>query len=185
MALDPLWGNIFKQRSAGRDAVVEVLKNVPLFEELTDRELLRVERIVHKRRYGAGEAIVRENEPGAGMYIIRTGKVDIRQATRNGAHRHLAALGAGDFFGEMALLDEDTRAATAVATEDCDVLGFFKPDLFDLVKRDPQLGLKIVMGVARMLSLRLRYTNKQLIEIQGSAAGAGEAAGNEQGEVHP
>lgn len=185
MALDPLWGNIFRHRSAGREAAIEVLKGVPLFEELTHRELVRVERIVHKRHYRAGETIVRENEPGSGMYILCSGTVEIHQATRDGNHRHLATLGEGDFFGEMSLLDEETRAASAVATEDCDLLGFFKPDLFDLVERDPRLGLRIVMGVARMLSLRLRYTNRQLREIQDSAIRARQTAGDEEGAANP
>jgi CRP-like cAMP-binding protein len=166
MSINPFWGNIFKRKTSSQEETISILKQVPLFQELSYQELLKIERIVHKRTFVPGEEIFRENEPGMGMYIIKSGVVDICQASKNGVPQKLATLREGDFFGEMALLDEAPRAASAVAQDDCEVIGFFKPDLFDLIERDPRLGLKIVIGVAKMLSVRLRRTNEQLREME-------------------
>jgi len=165
MKIDSIWGNIFKRKVSPEEETIFILKGVPLFEELTHRELLKVERIVHRRTFVPGEEIFWENEPGLGMYIIKSGVVEISQ-TSKGVPQKLATLGEGDFFGEMALLDEAPRAASAVTQDDCEVIGFFKPDLFDLIERDPRLGMKIVLGVAKMVSMRLRYTNRQLKEME-------------------
>ena len=166
MPINPFWGNIFKRSASPQEETISILKGVPLFQELSYRELLKIERIVHKRIFVPGEEIFREKEPGMGMYIIKSGVVDIHQTSKNGMSQNLATLGEGDFFGEMALLDEAPRAASAVAQDDCEVVGFLKPDLFDLIERDPRLGLKIVIGVAKMLSARLRRTNQQLREME-------------------
>jgi CRP-like cAMP-binding protein len=77
----------------------------------------------------------------------------------------LAELEAGDFFGEMALLGDTSRSASAVARDRSELIGFFHPDLVEIINIHPEVGAKISLGLAKTLSERLRYTNAQLRDI--------------------
>src|SRR4029079_6261381 len=84
---------------------------------------------------------------------------------KSGSPVILAELEKGDFFGEMALLGDSVRSATAIAQEPCDLIGFFHPDLIEIVNIHPRIGAKISLGLAKTLAERLRYTSDQLREI--------------------
>lgn len=162
MANDPFWSNIFKRSGDDDFDLYEILKAIPIFQDLNRREFRKVEAILHRRTWGADEAIVNEGDPGVGMYIIVSGEVKIAQRGDDGSMQDLATLGSGDFFGEQALLDESPRTASALAVDPCNVIGFFRPDLLDLIESNPRLGLKIVMRLSQMISMRLRQTNRLL-----------------------
>ncbi|MGB5872168.1 MAG: cyclic nucleotide-binding domain-containing protein [Bacteroidota bacterium] len=142
--------------------VQEILKGIPIFDGLTKRELTAVERILHERHYQTDEIIFRQEEPGMGMYIIESGSVGI--VSEPGGVQ-FSELNVGDFFGELALLDEAPRSATAVAKTPCRVFGFFQPDLFSLIERDPRLGVKIVLRLAQIIGSRLRRANDQALSL--------------------
>ena len=80
-------------------------------------------------------------------------------------------------FGDQVLLDESPRTASAIAQEACHAIGFFRPDLLELIERNPRLGLKIVMRLSQMITVRLRQTNRLLKEAREIARKAGEDAG--------
>jgi len=122
MKQDSFWTNIFHKQT--KNETFEIIKNTPLFEGLTYRELKEIEKIVHNRHYAKGESIFCEEEPGMGMYIIKSGKVKITTKI-NDTENELAQLGVGDLFGELALLDESPRSATAVAVEKNRVNSYF------------------------------------------------------------
>ena len=166
MGLDPFWGNIFRRRTKEEEGILIILHQVPIFQELNRREISRLEGILHRRSFVLDESIVKEGELGVGMYIILSGKVEIRQQGEEGTLQHLATFGPGDFFGDQALLDESPRTASAIATEPCQVVGFFRPDLLELIESSPHLGLKIVMRLSQMISVRLRQTNYLLKEAR-------------------
>ena len=169
MATDPFWGNIFRKVSKEKEELYGILKNVPIFQDMNRRELAKVEGILHQRDYGSDEPIVREGELGVGMYIVVSGGVDIVQGDVDGNVLHLATFGVGDFFGEQALLDESPRTASAIARGPSSAVGFFRPDLLELIESDPRLGLKIVMRLSQMISVRLRHTNRLLKEARDAA----------------
>ena len=150
----------------------DTLRSIPIFSELGRRELASVERILHKREYSAGEIIFRQDEPGLGMYIIESGRVSI---LTDDALNNMTELGDGEFFGELPLLDGGSRSATAVAKTPCRIFGFFQPDLFGLIERDPRLGVKIVLSLAAIIGMRLRAVNErvQTLLAEGSAAAPG------------
>jgi CRP-like cAMP-binding protein len=164
MNSDGIWGNIFRF-SKRQESLADVLHNVPVFRDLTPKELRILEGLVHIRTYEAGEPVFLESEPGAGMYVIRSGRVDIKLKYRSEQPLLLAELQAGDFFGEMALLGDSTRSATAIARESSDLIGFFHPDLEELIELRPAIGAKIALGLAHTLAERLRFTNTQLREV--------------------
>jgi CRP/FNR family cyclic AMP-dependent transcriptional regulator len=164
MKADGIWSNIFRLRSR-KESLSETLQNIPLFQELSPKELRILETLVHIRTYDAGEPVFVETEPGAGMYIIRTGRVDIVLQYRSENRVILAELEAGDFFGEMALLGDTSRSATAVARDRSELIGFFHPDLIEIINLHPGMGAKISLGLSKALAERLRYTNAQLRDI--------------------
>ena len=99
------------------------------------------------------------------MYIIRSGRVDILLNHKTDHPLMLAELETGDFFGEMTLLGDTARSATAVAREPAELIGFFHPDLIEIINIYPSMGAKISLGLARTLAERLRYTNAQLRDL--------------------
>jgi len=161
-----IWGNgIFKKKKK-EDDIFTILKQVPIFSDLTPKELTEVERIVHRRKYKKNETIIRAGDPGLGMYIIVKGSVEIVEEDEKACKRTLAKLSDGSFFGDMALLDEEPRSASAIALFDSDIIGIFRPDFLDLIYRKPKLGIKVLLALARVIGERLRHTNELLAKIQ-------------------
>ncbi|MBI3004103.1 MAG: cyclic nucleotide-binding domain-containing protein [Ignavibacteriales bacterium] len=161
-----IWKNIFSERMVREGSTEEVLSKVPAFASLTTRELKEVASIVHKRQYRAGEPVFYMGDPGLGMYIIQEGEVSISLAGKDSVEEELAVLTDGDFFGEIALLDESPRSANAICKVDCTLIGFFRPDLFELIEKKPRLGTKIVLKLAEIVAQRLRKTDKELSKIR-------------------
>lgn len=153
-----LYENFFKNKESS-DPVLQVLGEVPIFENLTPKELKDLARLTHERFYKANEPVFKKLAPGEGMYVILKGTVEIKDPDSNTT---FATLGSGDFFGELALLDEEPRSAMAVATEASELVGFFRTDLLTLMKRGPELGNKILLNLSRVLGERLRRTNLEL-----------------------
>jgi CRP-like cAMP-binding protein len=162
--LDTLWGNIFRHRLKGEERIIDSLRAIPIFGELSDRELRIVEKLVYIRRYADGEAIFGAGDPSLGMYIVKAGSVHIVRDIPGAQPKLIAVLTAGDFFGEMGLIDDGPRSASAFAYGATETIGFFKPELMSLTSRQPQLGLKIFLRVAKTLSARLRETHQELDE---------------------
>ena len=156
------WGNIFRKATSEESQVLSILKIVPILDVLSKDELTEFERIVHRRHYEPNENIFWEGEPGLGMYIIQEGTVKIYKTLPDGNDKELAILKSGDFFGELALLDESPRSASAIALEKCHILGLFRPELFEILDRKPRLGLKVTTKLAQMIGNRLRITNTEL-----------------------
>ena len=153
-----IYQNYFKK---GNDVnpIIQVLKNVPIFEHLTAKELSEVVRLTHERTYKKDEHIFKKLAPAEGMYVILDGGVLI---TDSDSETIFATLESGDFFGELALLDEEPRSASAISTMPSRLIGFFRTDLLTLMKRSPELGNKILLNLSRILGERLRRTNQEL-----------------------
>lgn len=159
--MDSFWGNIFRRKD--EETVHALLQNIPLFDGLSRKELSAVESILHRREYDPEEILFHQGNPGVGMYIIQEGTIDILYEPTGDT---LAELTDGDFFGELALLNETPRSATAISRADSVLYGLFRPDLLDLVERDPSLGVQILLRMGQVLSERLIHTNEQVQELR-------------------
>ena len=192
MPPDPFWSNLFRRRDRDGEELYEVLSKVPVFQDLSRREFERVREILHLRTYSAEEAIVREGDLGVGMYVILSGEVAVLQDQADGAAVEVATFGQGDFFGDQVLLDESPRTASAVARQPTRVVGFYRPELLQLIESQPRIGLKVVMQLSRMAAVRLRQTNRLLREarqrvrrLEGEAESAEPADEAASGEDPP
>lgn len=163
--MDSLWSNIF--RETDEQSVCTLLQNIPLFDGLSRKELSAVESILHRREYAPEEILFHQGNPGVGMYVIQEGTIDILYEPTG---ETLAELTDGDFFGELALLNETPRSATAISRVDSVLYGLFRPDLLDLVERDPSLGVQVLLRMGQVLSERLIHTNKQVQELREQLA---------------
>ncbi len=166
MPPDPFWSNLFRRRDRDGDELYEVLSKVPVFQDLSRREFERVREVLHPRTYSAEETIVRAGDPGVGMYVILCGEVAVLQEEADGAAVEVATFGEGDFFGDQVLLDESPRTASAVARQSTRVVGLYRPELLQLIKSQPRIGVKVVMQLSRMAAVRLRQTNRLLREAR-------------------
>lgn len=161
-----LWTNIFRDWNKTESRTVLTLRNVPVFQGLADKEFREVEKLIHERSFQPQEFVFKRHAPGEGMYIILSGGVEIAIGIRSGDKKVLAQLGEGDFFGELSLLDTENRSASAIATDHTQLLVFSQPDLLSLLERNPVLGNKILLNLARVISARLRKTNELLTKNQ-------------------
>lgn len=153
-----MWTNVFGKGDADQVSIRESVKKIPLFQDLTQKELRRVEETLYLRKYRPDEFIFRAGEPGLGMYIIHAGSVWIQRAEESGtgSWEPLLELGPGDFFGEMALFEENVHLASATAHTHTVLLGFFRPDLLSLSHHYPRLGCKLLLALGRVIAGRFR-----------------------------
>jgi len=159
---DALWRNVFRKEFGQKESILGILKKIPLFKGMSKAELNEFDKIIHRRKYKEQETIFYEGEPGVGMYIVQEGVIGIYKDTSEHGKEELATLSAGEFFGELALLDETPRSATAITLEDVKILGLFLPDLMDLIDRKPRLGNKFLFQLAMLIGERLKHTNEEL-----------------------
>jgi CRP/FNR family cyclic AMP-dependent transcriptional regulator len=131
----------------GRD---DMLKNVPIFSELSKRDLNRVGKLMVSRPVKAGEVIIKEGDQAAGFFIISTGMVEVVHDV-DGTAEKLAELGPGDFFGEMALFEGFPRNATIRATEDTECLAMTRWDFTAEMKNHPEIAVGMVTVLVRRL----------------------------------
>ena len=146
--------------------ILEIIENIPIFEGLSKKGYKLISSILHLREYGKGELIFNEGEAGNGMYIIQKGKVKVYSKNKNDEEMIYAILFDHDFFGEVSLVDQGPRSATAIAEEDSILFGFFKPDLLTLIEKNPKIGTKILLNLSSFMGLRLRETNRKLAFYQ-------------------
>ncbi len=136
---------------------VEHLKKIPLFQSIPEGELLRLDENLKSVSVTKGEIIISEGEVGDCLYIIRRGRVKVVADVKDVDEPVvLSFLGAGDYFGEMALITGEPRSATVVAEQDCSLYEVKKKNFDDLVMNNPAISLSLT----HMLSQRLNLSNK-------------------------
>ena len=166
-----IWENIFRENNKERTLTHKLKDNI-LFQDLSGKELKLVENIVNIRSYRPGETIFRQGEVGVGMYIISRGLVNIYveeivPASGEVKTNHITQLKEDDFFGDLELIEENSRrSATAVASVETSLIGFFKPALLEICDRNPTAGVKILLRLSEVLGGRLRETTSRISEMK-------------------
>ena len=157
--MEALYKNFFRKKD-NSDPILKAMERIPIFENLVKKELKNIAQLIHEREYKPNEYVFKKHAPAEGMYIILHGEIEIKDPKSGNI---FADLHSGDFFGELALLDEEPRSASAICTVPSRLIGFFRTDLLTLINRYPELGNKILLNLSRVLGERLRETNKNII----------------------
>jgi len=152
------------------DAVIAFLVASPLFRDLDAEERADVVRIMEIQRLQKGEEVFHEGDAGDSWYVIYEGQVEVTTASSSGDERPLSVLDTGSGFGEMAMLDGSPRSATVRATGPLTLFRFRRPR-FDELLGDGSLGAyKLVLAMAKEMSLRLRRLTRQVAERMGNSS---------------
>lgn len=141
----------------------EFLKELPLCEGLRARELGYLLQSFHKRLYNAGETLFLEGDIGRALFVVESGKVELTKQGPDGAPQRIAELGPGCLFGEMALLEQLPRSASAIASEPSVMLLLYRSKLDDILHYHPRIGVAVMRHLARLLSARLRRLSDQAV----------------------
>jgi len=161
------WSNIFNYSTEKTDLQIS-LQSIPLFKSLGKKDLALILNILHNRSYLPGEYIFYQGDPGIGLYILRQGDVKIVRENDNGNVVDLAIFTKGDFFGELALVDGETRSASAIAETEVRAAVIFKPDLDEFIEKYPKKGIKVLNGISHIIATRLRSLNEEFLSLQRS-----------------
>ena len=128
-----------------------ILASVPLFLDLSKREVQRISAGTVLRDYAAGDELMRQDTPGVGLFVVVSGRVRVTARQDGGDTRELAVMGPGEVLGEMALLDELPRSATATALEPTRALLLPFQDFRAALREDPDIGIKLLAVMSRRL----------------------------------
>lgn len=158
------WANIFSS-SEGRDNLNKSLKSIPIFKELSNKDLNLLKKIVHSRNFVTGEYIFYQGDPGIGLYIILEGEVIVQRTFNSDVIVSMAQFSKGDFLGELALIDGEKRSASAIAKTDAKLAVIFKPDLDEFIATYPRKGILILNGIAQTIAARLRQINEDHLAL--------------------
>lgn len=161
--IDPEWENFFSPEKIEEEESLErALSRIPVFSLLKPRELHKLLRLVHVREFEAGETIIRRGVNQSGFYHIRTGSANIVRERPDGSRRIVATLYPPELIGEFALLDDSPRSTSVVAAEPSQLIGFFEPDLMDIIATNPEMGCTILLRLAEDMSRSLNSDYKRL-----------------------
>lgn len=152
---------------------LELLRKIPLFSDLSDAQLGKVQELCEQRHYDAGEKVIIEGEEGDEMFIVREGEVEVSKAIsvqvpgheRVDFEKQLVVLRAGNIFGEVALLASDTRSATVSARTDLDVWVLQSAPIQKLMASDTELGYRLLSVMSRELCVRLGRANEDIRKL--------------------
>ncbi len=135
----------------------ESLRSIPLFADVSDEDLGAIASLLIERRFPKNKTIVEEGLPGDYMYVICEGQVKVTKLSGDGREKILELLDAGDFFGEMSLLDNAARSASVKTLIESRVLALARNDFLGLLRRSPDIAMAVIQELTR----RVRQVDEQ------------------------
>ena len=144
---------------------IDLLRNTSIFAAISPGALELLLQRARRRIVGKGEYFFREGEQGTSIFVLERGQVSILKRW-NGEDYVIRHLGAGDFFGEIAVLDLLPRSASVVADGDCEAIEFRASDVLAIARHDLEQFTMIYMNIARELGRRLRHANQVVFEAK-------------------
>ncbi len=145
-------------------SVIDFLLKIPLFDELDGKELKIVATYMNYLELRKGKALFKEGDSGNFVCFVISGDIEVLKATSTGKNVVIATLGKGRIIGEMAIIDNTPRSATVRARETSTLVILGKKNFDIILENYPTIGIKILKGIARLLSLNMRLTTSQLAD---------------------
>lgn len=142
------------------------LREIALFDGRKAETLAALDALMRRRTYRAGDRIFALGDHGDDLFLIRRGLVRIMLPLTAHTSHHVSTFGRGDFFGEMAFLDRDTRSADAIAFTDTELFVLSRADFDRFAEEHRVMALQLLEGLARALAIRLRYANTELRALE-------------------
>jgi CRP-like cAMP-binding protein len=144
--------------AATSEETIALLHSVPVFSTLADEDLVQVAAVAVPRSFAAGEVVFREGDRSDTCYVVRFGRVRAIREHTDGRTITLATFAAGDFFGELAMFEDERRSATIETLEDTEAAAILGADMRRLLRAHPDIAVKLLGALGR----RLRETNERL-----------------------
>ncbi len=141
---------------------LRLMKSIVLLKDMPERTIQALAEFLKPRRFATGAVVFKEGGRGMSMYFVASGRIRIYKRTASGSSRQLAIVGPGYFFGEMALVDEVPRSASAAAAEPCLLFELYSGDLEHWVKESAPQALQFFAALSHVMARRLRNTSKEL-----------------------
>ena len=132
----------------------------PLFTSLAKSEIEYLSSIFTRVQVAQGKTVFIENMPGESLYLVKRGTVQISQMLAEVDEQELIALGAGDVFGEMAIIDGKSRLATARVVEDATLYSLNRKSFTTLTSEKPRLGQQLTLNIVRIFTAKIRRAKK-------------------------
>ena len=136
----------------------EFLAFVPIFSELPEETLEKIEKVGTRKLFNKNDVILMEDEVGTALFVIVSGKVKVSRTSNDGREVILTILSESDFFGEMAILDGQTRSATVIAIEDSELFIIQRNDFLNLLREYPEASIALLQELTK----RLRSTDVKI-----------------------
>ncbi len=155
--LSPFWSSFFRKDNRYSEQIVRLWADTILFQGIKKKEIRKLCKNMHLRKFSVNEPIFSQGDTGVGVILVYQGEVEIR----NNNHV-LATLIRGDFFGEVALITDDTRTADAVSIKNSELCYFLKQDLEEWMEHSPVIAARFLLNLSKVLATRLRHANQQL-----------------------
>lgn len=139
------------------------LKTNSFFEGIAEKQIADLLDVSTIHSFAAGDYVLKENDKSRGLFVILYGKIRIGKILYAGDEKELGILGPGEFFGEMAFLDDSPRSASASCIEECTILRIEREAFDKLATRRPAIAYKVFNKISCTLAKRLRASN-ELVE---------------------
>ena len=137
-----------------------ILKMNPMFSDLGSDELQRLSNLCHTQHLGVGEVLFQKGDSGDALFGIRRGQIRIETGAADGSRLTLNFLGPGELFGEVAVLDSQSRTADAAAAEATELFVLRREDFLSFLEREPKVAIKII----QLLCQRIRWQSERMEE---------------------
>src|ERR1043165_2988162 len=137
-----------------------ILKMNPMFADLGGDELQRIAGLCHTQQMASGEVLFQKGDPGDALFGVRRGQIRIETGVADGSRLTLKFMGPGDLFGEVAVLDGQSRSADATAGEASELFVLRREDFLAFLECEPKVAIKIIM----LLCQRIRWQSERMEE---------------------
>lgn len=162
-----LYERVFQRRlDPNTREIAAALRAVPALSDLSSRAVYAMAGVAHRRTYQRGEVLYYEGDPGLGVYLVESGRVRLIAAGSPDGVIELGEIGKHEMMGGLSLLGDFERLETAETLTETSVLGFFRPDLKNVMRRDPKAGGEIAMALAQDLGAHLVRLIRRIEELQ-------------------
>lgn len=146
------------------ESIIVFLKNMKMFDELTEDELIAAASYMNLYELKRGEFLFKEGDTGDYVCFVANGGIDVLKESITGKRVAISTVAKGASIGEMSIIDETTRSASAMARVDSTLIILAQNGFKLILEKHPHVGIKMLKGIARLLSINMRRTSDRLAD---------------------